>query len=319
MATFGRDNRTLKQVHDFTPVITISRDNGLSYQPVDVWRADNPENLEELKGVYNWRMQLETPDYPQGDLNLLVRATYGDGSVLTTRQILTVDKQLPRVALLEPDEGGSFNQTLELIGSSSDNFDLETVEAVMWQGFNRDYQTSGLSGLYLEGNFFSTGGLVGGAIGGSALDGLAKIQLGASYMPSTFVEEGLTKNTRFFGYNYHVKLILNLLTSPVSELPLISTALPFLRNFDNVVLSGGVGASFTLFWHGRRDLVLVRRFCSGAGCPDPNRVQNRDRYTCHRVLVRCIPRILLVLSSHRTSKRLSFPNGSTLGSGWQVF
>jgi hypothetical protein len=247
MATFGRDNRTLKQVHETTPIITISRDNGLSYQPVDVWRADNPENLEELKGVYNWRMQLETPDYPQGDLNLLVRATYGDGSVLTTRQILTVDKQLPMVSLLEPDEGGSFNQTLELIGSSSDNFDLDTVEAVMWQGFNREYQTSGLSGLYMEGNMFGTGGFAGGAIGGSALDGLAKIQLGYSYMEPTFVEDGVTKNTRFFGHNYQAKLILNLLTSPVSELPLISTALPFLRNFDGVVLSGGVGASFTVF------------------------------------------------------------------------
>jgi hypothetical protein len=247
MATFGQDELTLKEVHEKPPVITISRDNGLSYQPVAVWRMDNPENLDELRGVYNWRMQLETPDYPQGDLNLLVRAVYGDGSVLTTRQILKVDKQLPRVSLLEPDEGGSFNQTLELIGSASDNFDLEKVEAVMWQGFNREYQTSGLSGLYLEGNFFSTGGVAAGAIGGSALDGLAKIQLGASYMPSTFVEEGETKNTRFFGYNYQAKLIINLLTSPVSELPLISTALPGLRDFDNVVLSGGVGASFTLF------------------------------------------------------------------------
>jgi hypothetical protein len=66
-------------------------------------------------------------------------------------------------------------------------------------------------------------------------------------MEPTFVEDGVTKNTRFFGHNYQAKLILNLLTSPVSELPLISTALPFLRNFDGVVLSGGVGASFTVF------------------------------------------------------------------------
>ena len=85
--------------------VEISLDDGRTFVPA--------------KGTAHWSFRLETQDYKEGALRVIVRARYADGTTASVEAMYFLDKTPPEVEVLSPSEGGRFNGILALSGRAT--------------------------------------------------------------------------------------------------------------------------------------------------------------------------------------------------------
>ena len=88
---------------------------------------DNGKTFKKLGEKEKWQYRLETGILKAGNLYILVKGEFANGSSAITQTILKVDTKLPSVAMLVPEEGQKFNDKLEVLGTASDENGLESV------------------------------------------------------------------------------------------------------------------------------------------------------------------------------------------------
>lgn len=126
---------TLKE-HRLTGV-EVSLDNGRTFSPA--------------KGLESWQFRLETQDYPDGRLLVLVRAQYADGASAVVSSHLIVDDVPPEIRLLHLEENGRFNQSLPITGTAADESGLSILSANLRQGDKSEYEVPEfIQGLYFD-------------------------------------------------------------------------------------------------------------------------------------------------------------------------
>ena len=87
--------------------VEISLNNGRTFIP--------------LGSKTDWKYRLETGDMAEGEHFLLMRARMANNEVAVCRMIVSIDKTVPDVTLITPDEGGTYNQSLTYAGLATDN------------------------------------------------------------------------------------------------------------------------------------------------------------------------------------------------------
>lgn len=216
--------------------VEISRDNGRSF--------------DEANGAEAFKYRLETQEYPNGELRLLIRVTFANGQTATRKRIFTVDTKPPAVALVRPAENGRFNGTILIQGTASDENGLASVEVVIRTGDKSSYEVPG----FIQGSYFDTHVL--GATRFEAGLGLSffednvklQVQLGQGFdaQPSwenifgiAFPDTPAGELSRFGGWVLGLKMLANLAYLPFGYY--------FGPDWDFFSMSFAVGASFTYF------------------------------------------------------------------------
>lgn len=215
------------------PKMEISLDNGVSFEGVSTSPANfSPEEAPQA-GVRDWRFRLQTHQIPPGDLPLILRATWPDGSRATERLLLIVDEKKPTVAILKPDEDGRFNESVTVLGTASDENGLSEVLAQVRRGDKAFYAVpSFIQGLYLDGNLWGST-LYSTGLGLTFFGQAVKIQGHFGFVPAASGAD------RFTGAVAGVKILAN-----VAELPFSSFLGPDWSFFS---MTAGVGANFQYF------------------------------------------------------------------------
>jgi hypothetical protein len=202
--------------------VELSLDGGLSYH-----RAEGKEN---------WRFRMETQDYREGQLHIVVRASFGDGSSASTATILSLDKTAPRVEMLSPREGELQNEKIIVIGSTSDSSGIESVALALRKGDKKSYQLPAfIQGLYVDGHFLGATTWEAG-LGLTFFDDNVKLQGDYGSAPTT---DANGQAQSFFGTVFGAKLIANLAYVPFNYL--------FGPDWEFLSFSFGLGANFTYF------------------------------------------------------------------------
>jgi len=196
-------------------LVEVSLDNGRSFRKAD--------------GRQSWRYRLETHELPNGPLRVLVKAIFSNGEIAVTRTQLTVDTRPPEVALLEPSEGGRFNDAITLAGTSRDESGLQEIAVSLREGDKSRYQVPGfVQGLYLD--LHTMGATYWDAgLGLTFFDDNVKLQL----------QVGMSPPGRFSGLVIGAKLLANIATLPFGYL--------FGPSWDFFSMSLAVGANFSYF------------------------------------------------------------------------
>lgn len=118
-------------------LVEISRDNGRSF--------------DAAKGVENFKYRLESQEYANGELRLLIRVTFANGETATRKRIFTVDTKAPEIAIVQPSENGRYNNEIVIEGTAWDLNGLSTVELVLRKGDKASYEVPGfIQGSYLD-------------------------------------------------------------------------------------------------------------------------------------------------------------------------
>jgi hypothetical protein len=197
---------------------------------------DNGASYHEAHGGESWKFRLETQDYPEGGLHLVLRATFGDGSVAVAKTVLSLDKTPPVIKVAEPEENGRFNEKIHVSGTAADASGLKSVGLSLRKGDKRGYEVPAfIQGLYLDGHVF--GGTQWEAGAGLTFFG-DNVKLQATYGQTPALNaDGTT--SRFYGDVYSAKLIANVLYLPMSSI--------FGPDWNFLSASIGVGAEFSYF------------------------------------------------------------------------
>ena len=191
---------------------------------------DNGRTWQEARGGEAWKFRLETQDYPEGGLHVIVRARYGDGTTRTAKTVLSLDKTPPEVRLLEPLENGRFNGVIHAAGAASDGSGLSGVGLSLRKGDKRGYELPAfIQGLYLDGHLYGATYWDVGA-GLSFFQDNVKLQVIFGQAP----EDG-----RFGGDVFGAKLLANIFYLPASFI--------FGPDWSFLSASFAVGANFSYF------------------------------------------------------------------------
>lgn len=211
-----------------------SRQQGRQVALVEV-SLDNGRTFQVAEGTVDWKFRLETQDYSEGLLPLLIRATYKNGDRALAKVILNLDKTPPSVSMLHPAEGGRFNQSLKVYGIAKDDVNLASVKVVLRQGDKAGYQVPAfIQGLYLDtgtlgDTLFNTG------LGLTFFDDNVKLQASYGYTPQLYNGE----EQRFYGNVFSGKLLANVAALPFGYF--------FGPDWNFLSASLAVGAKFSYF------------------------------------------------------------------------
>jgi hypothetical protein len=117
--------------------VAISFDNGKSFLPA--------------KGASRWQYRLETQEYREGALYIVMKATFADGTLSYAKTVFNLDKTPPKVTLLAPIENERLNEKIDLIGTASDETRLSDVKVLLRPGDKVSYAVpSFIQGLYFD-------------------------------------------------------------------------------------------------------------------------------------------------------------------------
>lgn len=248
---YGDKKLTLEELNRNAATVELSMDNGVTFEPLTrIWDSRD-------LGVREWEYRLETQNFQQGDITILLRATFADGSIATSRQILTTDTIAPNVELLVPAEEGRFNELLKIVGAANDENGLKSVRVSLRKGDKVFTQVpSFIQGMYFDQTFlgatiYSTG------LGVTFFDQAVKIQVNFGQYPKDIPAFAGGGEAAFFGFVYGGKLLANILT------------LPFGYIFNNpdlewLGLNGAVGANFSAFSKDETSLTSEQLSIMGA-------------------------------------------------------
>jgi hypothetical protein len=118
---------------------------------------DNGRNFSKASGGAKWRFRLETQDYPEGAQYLMFKVTYADGSKTIARTMLNLDKTSPKVTILAPRENERINESVNLIGTASDETKLGVIETLLRPGDKSGYEVPAfIKGLFLDAHGFGS-------------------------------------------------------------------------------------------------------------------------------------------------------------------
>ena len=191
---------------------------------------DNGKSYLEAQGTERWRFRLETQDYAEGGIHLIARAKFGDGSIVVTKTIFSLDKTPPEVKIVEPEENGRFNGSIHSVGTASDASGLASVDLSIRKGDKRGYELPGfIQGLYIDthvlgATYYDVG------LGLSFFQDNVKLQVMAGQAP---------EDARFGGEIVGAKLLANIAYLPASYL--------FGPDWDFLSASFALGANFSYF------------------------------------------------------------------------
>ena len=197
--------------------VELSLDDGRSFLPA--------------KGGAAWSYRLETQDYREGGLHVIVRARYANGASSSVKSLYFLDKTPPDVEVLSPAEGGRFNGVLALSGRAADLNGLESVGVALRKGDKSRYEVpSFIQGLYLDGQ----------ALGSTTWQaGLGLTFFGDNVKLQANFGQLKTSDQSFFGDVFGAKIIANILFLPFDS---------FLGpDWSFLSTSLGVGAEFSYF------------------------------------------------------------------------
>ncbi len=217
-------------------LVEFSRDNGLTFT--------------EAKGTNPFKFRLETQEYPNGELRLLVRVTFANGEIAIRKRIVVIDTRPPLVTIIKPAENGRFNQSLSIEGTASDLNGLSEVSLIVRSGDKSSYEVP----AFIQGSYFDLH-MLGATrfetgIGLSFFEDKVKLQAeigqGFEATPSWGNLLGLkTADTpreeisRFGGYILGAKLLASVAYIPFSYY--------FGPDWDFFSMSFALGATFTYF------------------------------------------------------------------------
>ena len=164
---------------------------------------------------------------PDGQVNLVVRALFGNGESVVTRHTVIVDEKAPEVRLLAPQERDQFDESIRIVGVTTDDNVLDDVAVVLRQGDKSRYAVpSFVQGLYLDlhglgATYFDVGA------GLTFFDDNVRLQ----------AQLGLSPPGRFSGMVIGGKLLANVFAFPFSflfgpDLEFLSAAIAVGANFS---------------------------------------------------------------------------------------
>ena len=233
-------------LRDRKPVkVEISRDNGRTF--------------EEADGTVPFKFKLQTQEYPNGELRLIVRATFANGQTAIRKRIFTVDTRPPTITIVRPAENGRFNGVIAIEGTAGDDSGLSEVALVVRSGDKASYEVpSFIQGSYVDMHLMGATRVEAG-FGLSFFDDNVRLQVqagsGFDAQPSWENLFGIAdENTpaaelsRFGGYVLGAKLLASVAYLPFSFL--------FGPDWDFFSMSFAVGATFTYFSQ-QRELGLI--------------------------------------------------------------
>jgi hypothetical protein len=198
-------------------------------QSVDI-SMDNGKTFLPASGAASWKFRLETQDYREGDLFIIMRATYANGDKAYAKTIFNLDKTPPTIKLLAPVENERLNQNVTVIGTASDETDMGEVKVLLRKGDKAGYSVpSFIQGLFFDAHFFGATAYEVGA-GLTFFDDNVKLM--GSY---GWAEPG----KRYGGNIYGVKLLANIYYLPFSYL--------LGPDWDFLQANFAVGAGFSYF------------------------------------------------------------------------
>ncbi len=228
---YGELQLTLEEIQRNPISLEISLNNGMSFQPVEHWEAKVAEGSPVMKGDREWRYRLQTHNFAQGPLTVLLRSHFADNSTSTTRLILVTDTVAPKVEILVPEQAeGGFNETLQLAGTAFDDSMLSDVEIMLNKG--RYTPPSFIEGVYADAYY-------GGATTWSAGLGFFFFQQAVRLQVQTGFIGLSEQNSRFYGYAHGVKLMAKVFNFGWS-----SVFGPDAEAFSSNLI---IGANFTYF------------------------------------------------------------------------
>jgi hypothetical protein len=144
---------------------------------------DNGRNFAVARGKDNWRFRLETSELNSGTLPVIIKATFGNGEIAVHRILLTVDTRAPLVHTIGPVENTSYRDTVDVYGSTKDDFEIDEVVISLRPGDKAGYAVPGfIQGLYFDG--MALGGfdwLTG--LGLTFFDDNVKVQANVAHAP----------------------------------------------------------------------------------------------------------------------------------------
>jgi hypothetical protein len=198
--------------------VEVSRDNGASW--------------EQAQGTEDWRYRIETTELTDGRLNLVIRARFADGSVVTRRHSVTIDEQPPVVRLIAPVERERFSNDITVVGATGDDNLLADVAVALRTGDKSRYEVPAfIQGLYLDASVLGATYWDVGA-GLTFFDDNVRIQ----------GQVGLSPPGRFSGLVLGTKLIANVAQIPASfflgpDYEWLSAAVALGANFSYYTMS----------------------------------------------------------------------------------
>jgi hypothetical protein len=190
---------------------------------------DNGKSFVKADGKEAWRHRLESQQLANGVLRLLVKATFENGETAVTRTQLIVDTRAPEVTLMEPKEGGRFNESVPVMGTAADESGLKEVAVSLREGDKSRYQVpSFIQGLYVDAHtmgatFWDAG------LGLTFFDSNVKLQL----------QIGMSPPGRFSGFVIGAKLLANIATLPFGYI--------LGPSWDFFSMALAIGANFSYF------------------------------------------------------------------------
>ncbi len=207
------------------------RDRILSAHAVEAVQVslDNGATWQDARGTDTWRYRIETTELPDGRLNMVVRARYADGSLVTRRHSVTIDEQPPMVRLIAPAERARFSNEITVVGVTSDDNLLEDVAVALRPGNKSRYEVPGfIQGLYLDVSVLGATYWDVGA-GLTFFDDNVRLQ----------AQVGLSPPGRFSGLVIGTKLLANVAQIPASFF--------FGPDFEWLSAAVTLGANFSYF------------------------------------------------------------------------
>ena len=169
---------------------------------------NNGRTFVQASGTSNWKYRLETGGMETGMLPLVIKATFDNGTVAVRRMLITVDTNAPMVHTIGPPENSSHRTSVLVYGSSSDEFDMDTIEVSLRSGDKFNYATPAfIQGLYVDTSFL--GGLVfSNGLGLTFFDDNVKVQVNAAKAPP---------ETRYSGWAFGGKIIANIFAKNLGD------------------------------------------------------------------------------------------------------
>lgn len=193
---------------------------------------DNGRSFVAARGTESWRYRIETTALPDGRHNLVVRARFANGESVVTRHAIVVDEQAPAVRLLEPSERDTFDDTVRIVGVTTDENPLADVAVVLREGDKARYEVpSFIQGLYVDAHVLGATTFDVGA-GLTFFDDNVRLQ----------AQVGVSPPGRFSGLVMGAKLLANVASLPASfffgpDLGWLSAALAVGANFSYFTMS----------------------------------------------------------------------------------
>ena len=190
---------------------------------------DNGRTFTAARGTDEWRYRIETTEMPDGPVRMVVRAKFADGSEVVHRHTVIVDEREPAVRLLAPAERERFDESIRIVGVTTDENSLEDVSVVLRPGDKASYELPG----FIEGLYVDIHGL--GAT-------IADVGAGLTFFDDNVrlqAQVGFSPSGRFTGLVMGVKLLANVFSLPMSVL--------FGPDLDWLSGAIAVGANFSYF------------------------------------------------------------------------